>query len=97
MTGQKDLLFDFGEEAAEPSVKSQKKEENAKVQSVPEKKAVDVAKTEGKEDTEPLKEYGFGEIMKSSTEYFGGDELAASVWANKYELRDEGHIYGHTR
>ena len=42
-------------------------------------KAVDAAKTEWKEDTEPLKEYGFGEIMKSSTEYFGGDELAASV------------------
>ena len=92
MTGQKDLLFDFGEEAVEPSVKSQKKEEKAKVQAAPEVKTA-AAKTADKEETVELKEYDFGEIMKSSTEYFGGDELAASVWANKYALRDEGHIY----
>ena len=33
------------------------------------------------------------EIMKSSIEYFGGDELAANVWMNKYALRDEDKIY----
>ncbi len=33
------------------------------------------------------------EIMKSSVEYFGGDELAANVWMNKYALRDDDKIY----
>ena len=33
------------------------------------------------------------EIMKSSIEYFGGDELAAKVWMNKYALRDDNKIY----
>ena len=33
------------------------------------------------------------EIMKSSIEYFGGDELAANVWMNKYALREDNKIY----
>ena len=37
--------------------------------------------------------YDSQEIMKSSVEYFGGDELAASVWMNKYALRDGETIY----
>lgn len=32
--------------------------------------------------------YTFDEAMKSSTEYFKGDTLAASVWINKYALKD---------
>ena len=31
--------------------------------------------------------------MKSSIEYFGGDELAANVWMNKYALRDGDQIF----
>lgn len=38
-------------------------------------------------------QYQPDEIMKSSVEYFGGDELAANVWMNKYALRDEDKIY----
>lgn len=38
-------------------------------------------------------QYKPDEIMKSSIEYFGGDELAANVWMNKYALRDEDKIY----
>ena len=34
------------------------------------------------------------EILKASTEYFDGDTLAASVWMNKYALKDsDGNIY----
>ena len=33
------------------------------------------------------------DIMKSSVEYFRGDELAANVWMNKYALRDGNKIY----
>ena len=39
------------------------------------------------------KQYQPDEIMKSSIEYFGGDELAANVWMNKYALRDDDKIY----
>ena len=38
-------------------------------------------------------QYTPDEIMKSSVEYFGGDELAANVWMNKYALRDGDSIY----
>ena len=49
-------------------------------------------------DTQHLKpkeytQYSPEEIMKSSIEYFGGDELAANVWMNKYALRDDDKIY----
>ena len=49
-------------------------------------------------DTQHLKpktytQYMPEEIMKSSVEYFGGDELAANVWMNKYALRDDNKIY----
>ncbi|MBQ2538993.1 MAG: ribonucleoside-diphosphate reductase, adenosylcobalamin-dependent, partial [Bacteroidales bacterium] len=33
------------------------------------------------------------EIMESSIAYFGGDELAANVWMNKYALREDDKIY----
>ena len=32
--------------------------------------------------------YNFDEAFKASTEYFGGDELAAKVWVSKYALKD---------
>ena len=38
-------------------------------------------------------QYDSKDIMQSSVEYFGGDELAASVWMNKYALRDGDIIY----
>lgn len=38
-------------------------------------------------------QYSPEEIMKSSIEYFHGDELAANVWMNKYALRDGDKIY----
>ncbi|MBQ4377055.1 MAG: adenosylcobalamin-dependent ribonucleoside-diphosphate reductase, partial [Bacteroidales bacterium] len=37
--------------------------------------------------------YSTDEIMQSSIAYFGGDELAANVWMNKYALRDGDKIY----
>lgn len=39
------------------------------------------------------KQYSPADIMKSSIEYFHGDELAANVWMNKYALRDDDKIY----
>ena len=40
------------------------------------------------------KTYTFNEAVKDTTKYFNGDELAASVWVNKYALKDaDGNIY----
>ena len=40
------------------------------------------------------KKFSFEEALKKTTEYFNGDSLAASVWVNKYALKDsEGNIY----
>ena len=44
-----------------------------------------------------LKSYSHEEVMKTATEYFNGDELAANVWLNKYALKDSfGNIYERT-
>lgn len=40
------------------------------------------------------KNYTYQEALESSIEYFNGDELAATVWINKYALKDsEGNLY----
>lgn len=40
------------------------------------------------------KTYSFEEAYQASLAYFGGDELAARVWVNKYALKDSyGNIY----
>jgi ribonucleoside-diphosphate reductase alpha chain len=41
--------------------------------------------------------YSHEEAVEASVEYFGGDELAARVWANKYALKDSyGNLYERT-
>ena len=41
--------------------------------------------------------YTFDEAFKASVKYFGGDELAAKVWVNKYAVKDSfGKIYEKT-
>lgn len=43
---------------------------------------------------EENKTYTYDEAYSKSLEYFGGDELAARVWVNKYALKDSfGNIY----
>lgn len=40
------------------------------------------------------KVYTYDEALKSSIEYFNGDELAATVWINKYALKDSyGNLF----
>ena len=61
-----------------------------------EPKSVEKQKTTSKKVAKQEKtftQYLPDEIMKSSIEYFGGDELAANVWMNKYALRDGETIY----
>ena len=41
--------------------------------------------------------YTYEHVIQSATEYFSGDELAASVWLNKYALKDSaGNLYERT-
>jgi ribonucleoside-diphosphate reductase alpha chain len=45
----------------------------------------------------PTKVYSHAEALNESTQYFNGDELAASVWINKYALKDsDGNLYEST-
>jgi ribonucleoside-diphosphate reductase alpha chain len=40
------------------------------------------------------KTYSYDEAMKATRDYFGGDDLAAKVWASKYALKDSfGNLY----
>jgi len=41
--------------------------------------------------------FSYEQVIQSATEYFSGDELAASVWLNKYALKDSaGNLYERT-
>ncbi|MFW9601395.1 MAG: hypothetical protein ACMV1B_03645, partial [Prevotella sp.] len=40
------------------------------------------------------KTFSFEDAFEASLKYFGGDELAARVWVNKYAMKDSfGAIY----
>jgi ribonucleoside-diphosphate reductase alpha chain len=63
-------------------------------------KNLTVKPTESKDDVKMIANdksvttYTYEEAFKSTLEYFKGDELAASVWINKYALKDSfGKIY----
>ncbi len=55
--------------------------------------------SESKEDVKAVEKkteqtFSYDEALKSSLNYFKGDELAATVWVNKYALKDSfGRIY----
>ena len=41
-----------------------------------------------------IKRYTHEEVLEATTEYFGGDTLAANVWMNKYALKDsQGKLF----
>ena len=54
----------------------------------------DLTVTEAEQKKKESKAYPREEVLKHTLEYFNGDELAASVWINKYALKDsKGNIY----
>lgn len=99
---QSDLFSLFEEVPQEPAPKETSKQGKKQKQAPADARQVENINT--KEDTsianamdtpspKDLKQYTPDEIMKSSIEYFGGDELAANVWMNKYALRDGDTIF----
>lgn len=57
------------------------------------KREVVAQKSKRKKAEMDRKEQNKEEILKSCTEYFKGDTLAADVWINKYALRDGDKVY----
>ena len=57
------------------------------------KKEVVAQKSKRRKTEMDRKEQNKEEILKSCTEYFNGDTLAADVWINKYALRDGDKVY----
>ena len=56
--------------------------------------AEDLTQTPAESQEKP---YSYDEVVEASTEYFGGDGLAAGVWANKYALKNsQGNIFEKT-
>jgi ribonucleoside-diphosphate reductase alpha chain len=54
-------------------------------------------KQQEKKTVNEEKIYSFEEVVQETKKYFDGDELAATVWANKYALKDsKGNIYERT-
>lgn len=55
---------------------------------------MEVREMKNAEDGSSQKVYTYDEALKSSIEYFEGDELAATVWINKYALKDSfGNLF----
>lgn len=79
----------------EPVITSEKMTEDHSAQRIQKK---DNGTTEKKERGKEVKKiYSHDEAINASIEYFGGDELAARVWANKYALKDSfGNLYERT-
>ncbi len=97
---QTELFLDFKEENLtsapqdESGSMSQKQKKNVqKSQSPRKQKKVNNNIPEQDMAEKKYTIYSPEDIMKSSVEYFGGDELAANVWMNKYALRDGNDIF----
>ncbi len=79
-------------EAVDAQVFANQPAENTSSKKVKKETKVSTPKMD-KTEKKTYKQYTPEEIMKSSVDYFHGDELAANVWMNKYALRDGDKIY----
>ncbi len=101
---ENDLILDFGEEYSVISATTNSGRRKGKKRKQTSKQIAstkqEIIKTEQKMKEEKTQtsylEYDPKEIMAKSTAYFGGDELAANVWMNKYALRDGDRIFEQT-
>lgn len=80
----------------EPEVSEEKKSVGAAEKKEGKKNQNKPAETEGKKASQRTV-YSNEEVFQASCLYFGGDELAARVWTNKYALKDSfGNLYEKT-
>ena len=79
------------------AVASNEKELTIKEEKKPKKEEVALEKKTRSAGGSARKTYSFDEAMKATRLYFGGDDLAAKVWASKYALKDSyGNLYEKT-
>ena len=70
------------------------RKKNNKIYLEDEKKNMEETATSVEEPKVRQKTYSHKEAVKASTDYFNGDNMAATVWANKYALKDsDGNLY----
>jgi len=80
-----------------PSVAPNEKEMMKKEEKKLKKEETIVDKSIMPEDTGKQPTYLYEDAIKATREYFGGDDLAAKVWASKYALKDSfGNLYEKT-
>ncbi len=83
-------------EVLEKRIRPNIKVENLNEMSESKNEEIKKNKVSNDKDTQTvkLKKYPYEEVIAKATEYFNGDNLAASVWINKYALKDsQGNIY----
>lgn len=74
--------------------KRQRPKPDEAAQTVPFKPEEKPEQKKSHETVKDIKKYTHEEVLKASTEYFGGDSLAASVWMNKYALKNsKGELF----
>jgi ribonucleoside-diphosphate reductase alpha chain len=80
-----------------PSVAPNEKEMIKKEEKKLKKEETMVDRETRSEDKGGQTTYVYDEAIKATREYFGGDDLAAKVWASKYALKDSfGNLYEKT-
>ena len=77
---------------AEPVVLNEKEMKRKEEKKTSVEEAAEIKNKLATEDKRKV--YDYNEVIKSAREYFGGDDLAAKVWASKYALKDSfGNLY----
>ena len=75
-----------------PAATKEKQSEKASSENT--KRATGNNEKDNEEEKNVATVYSHDEAVVASIEYFGGDELAARVWASKYALKDSfGNLY----
>ena len=79
---------------SKPTVPQREQPKNREAQFLPPQPIVSPPRLSPLPDLRPISRK---EAMQASVDYFGGDELAATVWLSKYALKDsDGNIYERT-
>ena len=89
-------VIDFDKEDVVEKTCEEKKSdcENVKDEKLSDKKVNNPAKSKNDMKQKEYKKFSVEEVKEATIKYFGGDQLAADVWMNKYALKDsDGNIF----
>ena len=92
-------MVDFEDNKADKQPSDEKTMDSKKGNGTTEDKTADnnidtVKKNNSTMEQKEYKKYSVEEVKEATIKYFGGDQLAADVWMNKYALKDsDGNIF----